>query len=206
MLARGWRPGFEVLLPAALGRGGVALKGGRGGSASGWRGALALATRTAPGCCWGFGARPWALQLLQSSRFLLPAAPRRPPFLDLKMMPHTHALMDGSTCGSSAGALGPASWRGGVVRGLTRWGGEAAAAFDDADVVDHVSLESEGTQIGDRWVPGNSGHAMGMVSKSEWAKTVLRPGRLSVSPQTSTSRSWASLQVVTALQWSHLMS
>ena len=87
-----------------------------------------------------------------------------------------------------------------------RRGGEAVAAFDDADVVDHVSLESEGTQIGDRWVPGNSGHAMGMVSKSEWAKTVLRPGRLSVSPQTSTSRSWASLQVVTALQWSHLMS
>ena len=167
MLARGWRPGFEAPLLAALGRGGVALNGGRGGSASGWLGALALATRTAPGCCWGFGARPWALQLLQSSLFLLPAAPRRPPFLDLKMMPHTHALMDGSLCGSSAAALGPASWRGGVAGGLTRRGGEAAAALDDADVVDHVSLESEGTHTGDLWVPGNSWHATGMVSKSE---------------------------------------
>ena len=206
MLARGWRPGFEALLPAALGRGGVALKGGRGGSASGWRGALALATRTAPGCCWGFGARPWALQLWQSSLFLLPAAPRRPPPLDLKMMPQTHALMDGSSCGVSAGALGPAFWCGGVA-GLSVWrGGEAAAAFEDADVVDHVSLESDGTQIGDLWVPVNSGHAMWMSLKSERAKTVLRPGQLSVSPQTSTSRSWASLQVVTVLQWSHLMS
>ena len=78
--------------------------------------------------------------------------------------------------------------------------------MEDADVVDHVSLESEGTQIGDLWVPGKSGHAMLIVSKSEWAKTVLKPGRLSVSPQTSTSRSWASLQVVTVRQWSHLMS
>ena len=87
-----------------------------------------------------------------------------------------------------------------------RRGGEAAAALEDVDVVDHVSLESDGTQIGDLWVPANSGHAMWMSLKSERAKTVLRPGRLSVSPQTSTSRSWASLQVVTVLQWSHRMS
>ena len=167
MLARGWRPGFEALLPTAFGRGGVGVNGGRGGSASGWRVVLALATRAAPGCCWGFEARPWAWQLLQSSLFLLPAAPRRPPPLDLKMMPQTHALMEGSPCGSSAGALGPASWRGGVAGGLLRRGGEAVAALEDADVVDHVSLESEGTHIGDLWVPGNSGHAMGMVSKSE---------------------------------------
>ena len=169
MLARGWRPGLEVLLLLMLGRGGESVKGGRGGLASGCRVALALelATRAAPGCCWGFEARPWAWQPLQSSLLLLPAAPRRPPFLDLKTMPHTHALMDGSLCGSSAAALGPASWRGGVAGGVTRRGGEAAAAFDDADVVDHVSLESEGTHIGDLWVPGNSGHAMGMVSKSE---------------------------------------
>ena len=87
-----------------------------------------------------------------------------------------------------------------------RWGGKAAAALDDVEVVDHVSLESDGTQIGDLWVPANSGHAMCMSLKSERAKVVLRPGRLSVSPQTRTSRSWASLQLVIALQWSHLIS
>ena len=162
MLARGWRPGFEVLLLLMLGRGGESVKGGRGGSASGCRVALALAlaTRAAPGCCWGFEARPWAWQPLQSSLFLLPAAPRRPPPLDLKMMPHTHALMDGSPCGASAGALGPAFCCGGVAGGLARWGGEAAAAFEEVDIVDHVSLESEGTHMGDLCVPANSGHAM----------------------------------------------
>ena len=56
--------------------------------------------------------------------------------------------------------LGPASWCGGVAEGLTRRGGEAAAALEDVDVVDHVSLESDGTQMGDLWVPVNSGHAI----------------------------------------------
>ena len=170
MLARGWRPGMEELLLLMLGRGGESVNGGRGGSASGWRvatGFAALATRAASGFgpwasgfCWGPEARPWAWQPLQSSLLLLPAAPRRPPPLDLKMMPHTHALMDGSPCGASAGALGPAFCCGGVAGGSVRRGGEAAAAFEDVDVVDHVSLESEGTHMGDLCVPAKSGHAM----------------------------------------------
>ena len=63
MLARGWRPGLEVLLLLMLGRGGESVNGGRGGSASGWRvaaGFAALATRAASGFCWGPEARPWA--------------------------------------------------------------------------------------------------------------------------------------------------
>ena len=54
MLARGWRPGLEVLLLLMLGRGGESVNGGRGGSASGWRvvaGFAALATRAASGFC-----------------------------------------------------------------------------------------------------------------------------------------------------------
>ena len=56
MLARGWRPGLEVLLLLMVGRGGESVNGGRGGSASGWRvaaGLAALATRAAS----GFGLR-----------------------------------------------------------------------------------------------------------------------------------------------------
>ena len=101
MLARGWRPGLEASLLLMLGRGGETLNGGRGGSALDWRGvfgfAMLMARASSDFCgCWGPEARPRAQQLLHNSLFLLPAAPRRPPLLDLKTMPHTHALMDGS--------------------------------------------------------------------------------------------------------------